>query len=287
MHIDNLYKPEAQHILMFHECYALEKIHGSSAHISWKHETGLIHLFGGGESAVTFERLFDQPNLINRFRELFQFDDAVIFGEVYGGKQQGQSHKYGNQLKFVGFDVKVGKSWLNVPNADDVTQKMGLEFVAYERVKTDLDSLNFERDRDSRQAIRNGVGAGIKQEGVVLRPLLEMTLNDGSRIICKHKRDDYKETKTSREVSPEALQVLTEAKAIAEEWVTPHRLEHVLQKLPQDLSMKDVPKLMQAMKEDVYREGRGEIVESKEAEKAIGAKAVELFKKHLQAGIKA
>ena len=33
-HIDNLYKEQT--ILMFRECYALEKIHGTSAHISWK-----------------------------------------------------------------------------------------------------------------------------------------------------------------------------------------------------------------------------------------------------------
>lgn len=34
MHIDNLYK--SQTLLMFRECYALEKIHGTSAHVMWK-----------------------------------------------------------------------------------------------------------------------------------------------------------------------------------------------------------------------------------------------------------
>ena len=34
LHIDNLYKN--QDILMFKECYAMEKIHGTSAHVSFK-----------------------------------------------------------------------------------------------------------------------------------------------------------------------------------------------------------------------------------------------------------
>ncbi len=49
MHIDNLYKN--QEILMLKECYAMEKIHGSSAHISWKNdsfmESGIVNFFCG------------------------------------------------------------------------------------------------------------------------------------------------------------------------------------------------------------------------------------------------
>lgn len=39
MHIDNLYKN--QDMLIFRECYALEKIHGTSAHVSWKDADGV------------------------------------------------------------------------------------------------------------------------------------------------------------------------------------------------------------------------------------------------------
>ena len=52
MHIDNLYK--AQEILAFKECYALEKIHGTSAHIYWSGET--LRLFAGGVSHEGFVR---------------------------------------------------------------------------------------------------------------------------------------------------------------------------------------------------------------------------------------
>ena len=50
LHIDNLYKN--QEILMFKECYALEKIHGTSAHVGFKE--GAIHFFSGGENHERF-----------------------------------------------------------------------------------------------------------------------------------------------------------------------------------------------------------------------------------------
>ena len=78
----------------------------------------------------------------------------------------------------------------------------------------------------------------------------------------------------------------TSAKAIAEEWVTNLRLEHVLQKFPADVSMESMGDIIRAMIEDVYREGKGEIVESKEASKAIGNKAVQLFKQKLNSTLK-
>jgi uncharacterized protein (UPF0335 family) len=45
--------------------------------------------------------------------------------------------------------------------------------------------------------------------------------------------------------------------------------------------MEQVKEVIAAMISDVYREAKGEIVESKATEKAIGKKTVELFKKKL------
>ena len=50
--------------------------------------------------------------------------------------------------------------------------------------------------------------------------------------------------------------------------------------------MESVPQIIKAMIEDVYREGKGEIVESKEATKAIGNKTVQLFKQKLNSTLK-
>jgi hypothetical protein len=284
MHIDNLYKNQT--ILLFKEVWALEKIHGTSAHIGWKHGEKKIHFFSGGEKHENFVALFDKDFLIKKFEEIFPDQDVVIFGEAYGGKQQGMSKTYGKELKFIGFDVKVDVVWLNVPNAEDVCKQFGIEFVDYVKVPTELEALNAERDLPSIQAQRNGITEPRQREGVVLRPLVEMRTNNGERVISKYKPEEFGETKTKREVSAEQLKVLEDAKAIAEEWVTVMRLQHVLQKFPADTGMEAMGDIIKAMISDVYREGRDEIVESKAVEKAIGKQTVKLFKTKLQSRLK-
>ena len=188
LHIENLYRPAAQTILLFRECYALEKVHGTP----WR------------------------------------------------------------------------------------------------KVSTDLAVLDAERDRPSEVAVRRGIAEPREREGVVLRPLVEMTTSNGSRIIVKHKGDKFSERATPQKVvDPDKLVVLTAAQAIADEWVTPMRLEHVLQTLQAsgiDISdMATTPKVIAAMLADVEREASGEVVMSRDAKTAIGRKTAELFKARMKA----
>jgi len=283
MHISNLYKNQT--ILLFKECYAMEKIHGTSAHIGWKFAEKKI-IFFTGENHPLFVSLFDEEFLIQKFEEIFPDQNVVIFGEHYAGKCQGMAHTYGKESKFIGFDVKVGDVWLNVPNANDVCNQFNIEFVAWSKIEVTLENLTAMRDAPSIQAQRNGCGSDKKREGIVCRPLEEMRTNNGERVIAKYKPEEFGETKTKREVSPEQLKVLEDAKEIAEEWVVYHRLSHVLQKFPEDVNMESMGDIIKAMIEDVYREGRDEIVESKAVEKAIGKKTVELFKQRLREKLK-
>jgi hypothetical protein len=280
LHIDNLYKNQT--ILLFKECYALEKIHGTSAHISWDVDKKKVTFFSGGESYETFVLLFDIDFLHQAFADNFMENNVVIFGEAYGGKQQAMSKTYGKQLKFIGFDVKVGERWLNVLNAESVCQKLNIEFVDYVKVSTDLETLNTERDKQSVQAIRNGCGEGKMREGIILKPLIELRTNNGERVVAKYKRDEFKETKTRRDVNPIQLKILDDAKAIAEEWVTEMRLQHVLDKLPKGINIENTKLVIEAMVEDIYREAKGEIIENKEVTKFIGSKTAVMFKKKLQ-----
>lgn len=280
LHIENLYKNQI--ILMFKECYALEKIHGTSANIKWFHKDQRVTFSSGGETHEKFVRLFDVDGLKEKLSNMFPNMDVTIFGEAYGGKQQRMSETYGKELKFIGFEVQVGEFWLNVPKAEKVCIDLDIEFVDYVKVSTDIESLNAERDKDSTQAIRNGCGPGKMREGVVLKPLIELTMNNGERIIVKHKRDEFKETKTPRQVSPEDFAVMTNAKEIADEWVTEMRLEHVLDKLPQGINVESTLLVINAMLEDVYREAKGEIVESKEVTKCISGKTATLFREKLK-----
>ena len=279
-HIENLYRPEAQTILLFKKCYALEKIHGTSAHIQWSE--GSLSFFSGGEKHERFCELFDHEALKAAFLRRGN-SKAVVYGEAYGGKQQGMSKVYGPKLRFVAFDVQVGDVWLSVPNAAEVAGTLGLAFVPYSLVDTDIQTLDAERDKPSEQSIRNGILDGVvydncKREGVVLRPPMEVRTNNGSRICAKHKRAEFQERKTPQPVDASKLEVLTKATAIAEEWVTDMRMAHVLDKLGNPVGLEATPSVIKAMIEDVTREASGEILDSKEARRAIGARAAWLFK---------
>ena len=263
-------------ILNFKECYSSEKVHGTSTHIAWKDNK--IRFFAGGEKHEKFIKLFNEEKLTKLFTDKFQDTNIVIYGEAIGGKQQGMSHTYGKELLFVAFDVKIDGNWLDMPNAEQIVKDFGLEFIHYVKIPATIEAINSERDKPSIQAKRVGIEEDKLREGVVLRPLIELTKNNGNRIICKHKRDEFMETRTPREVDPEKLRILAEAKEIANEWCTPMRLEHVLDKLgnPDDIS--DTGKVIKAMIEDVFREASGEIVESRTAQQAIGKASAILYK---------
>jgi len=286
MHIDNLYKD--MRIFEFPSCYALEKIHGTSAHIGWKRGDG-VRFFSGGEKHENFVKLFNVDALFATF-DMLGGQEIIVFGEAYGGKMQGMSKTYGPDLKFIAFDVKVDGKWLTVPHAYLVARSLGLEFVDFNEICTKLEYIDAERDKPSVQAKRNGIVEDKQREGIVLRPLQEAYDHRGNRIITKHKNDAFKETRTQREVNPDKLKVLADANAIATEWVTDMRLYHVLPKINPEsvapLGPEDTKAVIFAMIEDIRREAAGEILESKEATKAIGSATARLFKKYLQERLK-
>ena len=139
--------------------------------------------------------------------------------------------------------------------------------------------------RTEMEVIRELVGDEAAYRSITLSwfmhsPLIEVIKADGNRVTCKHKRDDFRETATPRKVGA-PLEVLAEANAIAVEWVTTTRLQHVLDKMPSH-NISNLGKIIAAMTEDVMREGKNEIVDSKEARKAISKRTVELYKEYIK-----
>ena len=272
LHIGNLYK--AQEILLFKECYALEKVHGTSAHIKWA--DGKLCFFAGGGNHKCFCALFPDT-LVDRFREL-NLPDVIVFGESFGGKCQGMRDTYGSDLRFIVFEVKVGENWLSVPDAEDVSRTLNLPFVPYQRIPATVEAIDAELAKDSLIAIE----PGHKREGIVLRPPLELRKNNGERIIAKHKNEEFRETKSKRTITDVAkLAVLEGTRSIAEEWVTPMRLSHVLDKFP-DAGIEQTGDVIRTMIEDVQREGIGEIAWSKDVQRAIGQRTAMLMKQRMK-----
>ena len=286
MHIENLY--QNQIILSSRRCYALEKVHGTSAHVGFVGKTdasgavvdGVLTFFSGGASHDRFVELFDLMALTAAFIALGH-PAVTVYGEAYGGKEQGMSATYGKSLAFIAFDVDIDDKWLDVPKALDVATKLGLEFVPFAEGPTDLEWLNAQRDAPSEVAVRRGITEPREREGVVLRPICEVTLNNGNRVIAKHKGDQFRETKSPRVVDPAKAEALACATSIADEWVTEMRLTHVLDKITAT-GPEHIPAVIAAMIEDVVRESAGEIVDSRDARKAIGAATARLFQARLK-----
>lgn len=281
LHIQNLYK--AQQILLFKRCYAMEKIHGTSAHVKYK-DGKLTHFAGGGSHDV-FRMLFDDAQLIEGLAKLGH-PEVTIYGEFYGGRLQAMAHTYGPTQRFVAFDVCFGEDgWANVPTAAKICADLKIDFVDWVEISTDLAEVDAARDADSTQAIKNGMGPGKKREGVVLRPLEEFTDKYGERLIAKHKRADFEERKTPPKViDGMALKILQEATDIVTEWLTPMRLEHVLDKIPGAVGMSDTGRVIAAMVEDVTREAGREVVWSDEAFKLLKKQTALMFKERLANG---
>jgi len=277
MHIENLYK--ARDILLFKECYCMEKIHGTSAHVGWN---GKLYFFSGGESYDMFVDLFDKDKLTQCFSDMGH-DKCVIYGEAYGGKCQGMRKTYGDKLRFVAFEVMIGDKWLCVPAAESIVNAFGLDFVPYGKVAATIESLDYMRDAPSQQSVKNGIIEERKREGIVVRPLEEFTRNNGGRVIAKHKNEAFAETKTPRSLADteEKLAVLSKAQDIAAEWVTEMRLTHVLDNFP-GAGMEQIPDIFKAMNEDIVREAGAEIVFSKEARKEVSRQTAMMFKRRLQ-----
>jgi len=276
MHIDNLYK--SRDILQFKECYAMEKIHGTSAHISWNN--GELTFTSGGLDHNSFERLFDKDVLRKNFT-LLCHPKIIVYGKAYGGKIKKMQETYGPALRFVVFEIRIGECWLCVPDANLVADSLELDFVPWSLIPTTLEAIDAERDKPSIQAIKNGMGNDKKREGIVLRPPIEVTKNDGTRIIAKHKAENFQETKTSRPLSQNKFEALDKADEIANEWVTEMRLTHVLDNYP-NADVTELGKIISTMIDDILREGKQEIIDSKEAKVAIARKTALMFKARLK-----
>lgn len=289
LHIDNLSR-DPSILRFFRQVYALEKVHGTSAHLRFESDT--IHFFSGGEKRETFVSIFDQADLGRRFAEIFHTPPTkvVVYGEAYGGKMQGMSGTYGTKARFIAFDVAINDKWLQVEHAKRLTESLGLEFVPFNLVDCTPEALNAERDIPSRIGVINAQRDGVTDyvpkpaEGIVVRPVIELDYPNGSRIIAKHKRSDFSERKSKADtnLNPDKALALANAEAVAAEFVTEMRLSHVVDKLKgtvgRELTFADIPEVIDAMMEDVLREGAGEVENTKPNRKAIGNATAKMLK---------
>jgi len=290
--IKHLYKC-SEFFDLFKEVYAMEKIHGTSTWIYLKTNQTLI-FHSGGETSDKFKKLFNEEFIHVELKQIAKENDWVsikIHGEAYGGKQQGMKETYGPTLKFIVFDVLVSTAvashYLTIPAAETIAKRLGLEFVDYVLGPNTKEWLEEQTQRNSVQAVRNGILIDKPREGIVIRTIDESTMPNGERAIFKHKNDKFWEVSTPRLLGIES-KIIAESTAIVDEWVTEERLKHVVDKMLHDipdktLTIKHINQFLNAMVADIKKESENEIVwhPSGLTERSIKQKASYMYREFI------
>jgi len=137
----------------------------------------LNEMFGGETNEQLFEQTFEKDYPDSRI-------DVCLYGEGYGAKIQKGGGNYG-EVDFVLFDVKIGDSWLQREDVEDIAEKLGVKVVP----------IVF---RGTLQELSDIVATGFNSkwgmfeaEGIVARPRIELKDRKGNRIITKLKYKDF------------------------------------------------------------------------------------------------
>ena len=168
-----------------------EKVDGTNVAIYWDGHTVTYH----GRSKITnmppfllmkLEEIFGTSEMESKLESMFGEKEAILYGEGYGNKIQGNGGKYiPDDVDFILFDVRVGGRYLGTDNVTDVAQKLGLKQTPLVASCTIEEAVAFIRTRP-----QSFIG-DLPMEGIVGRLPRTLYDNRGNRIITKVKWKDY------------------------------------------------------------------------------------------------
>lgn len=165
-----------------------EKIDGTNIRVYWD------------GTDVRFEGRTDKAQiptfLLEQLTEMFPpevfstFDNdtgVVLYGEGYGARiQKGGGNYISDGVSFVLFDVRIGNWWLERSAVDEVAESLGIKSVPVVGYGSLHDMVSWVR-----AGIRSEWG-DFEAEGLVARPVIELSARNGKRIITKLKCRDFK-----------------------------------------------------------------------------------------------
>ena len=167
-----------------------EKIDGTNVRVMWD----LIELKYGGRTDNSQMPTFLYSKLqelfqLGRFQSLYPDTPMCLYGEGYGAKiQKGGGNYIPDGVSFILFDVKIGESWLERIDVEDIAEKLLIKpvpIVGYGIL--DL-AVNIARQKEKSWLSDNKIA-----EGLVMRPCTELLDRRGHRIIAKIKGKDFPE----------------------------------------------------------------------------------------------
>lgn len=160
-----------------------EKVDGTNIRLIF--QNGRLSVFdraGNGEppaSVIDYMKEAVYPN-IDLFRETLK-NDACFYGEGYGPKIQYGGHLYGDKVKFVLFDIKIGRWWLRREDVEGLAKILHLDVVPI---------IGKGKLKDGVEMVVNHTSywGNFPSEGFVAKPEVDLLTRSGERIIAKIKR---------------------------------------------------------------------------------------------------
>jgi hypothetical protein len=171
-----------------------EKVDGTNIRVMWDGTQAQPISFGGKTDnaqipAPLLQALEKQwyPHM-ELLTETFGAKQVCMYGEGFGGKIQRGSNVYGPSPRFILFDILIEDYWLNRESISELGAKFGCEVVpVIARGSLELMVTQTELGLASR------VGIGTA-EGLVGKPVVELTNSRGHRVITKIKCRDFQGT---------------------------------------------------------------------------------------------
>jgi len=173
-----------------------EKIDGTNIRVHWD---GHRVTFGGRTDAAQIPEsllhvltdLFDGAKNEQVFEQNFGETPVTLYGEGYGPKIQKDGGLYSDVQKFILFDVKIGKYWLEREQIEKIAKSLDVEVVPIVFTGSLYPAIAFA------QQGFNSVIAQTERpaEGIIGTPKCNVLERDGKRVIVKLKTHDLQEVR--------------------------------------------------------------------------------------------
>ena len=166
-----------------------EKVDGTNIRIIWD---GHAVSFGGRTDKAQIpenlmkrlNELFGGTNKEEIFEQKFGETPVILFGEGFGEKIQKDGGLYGS-VDFILFDVFCGGMYLKRESIEDIANAFNIKTVPIVNIGTLPEAVEFIRQHPQSH-LRNA-----EMEGVVCRPIYELSDRTGKRLIVKIKCRDF------------------------------------------------------------------------------------------------
>jgi len=189
--IEGTYRNECVDFLKDNRWIFTEKVDGTNIRVIW--DGHKVSFAGRSDNAdihgLLIEKLQDyfQGNTNEEiFEEKFGETPVVFYGEGFGGKIQ-KGSAYRPTPDFIMFDVKVGDTWLERENVDEIATAFSVETVPILLEGTIAEAVEYMKKKP------NSVVAFEEKimEGLIGTPGARLTDFRGNRIITKIKECDF------------------------------------------------------------------------------------------------